>query len=206
MTATAVDGRLPREPRSPSGFRARPNEWWGMLMLIATELTLFALLLFSYFFVRFKSAPPWPPDGIKDPKLLKPAVMTVILLASSGPIWWAERGIRLGRSYRLLAGFAGGFLLGAAFLTLQVFEYLEKVKESTPRTDAYSSLFYTITTLHGAHVLVGLLLIAWTWLRALRGRYTRARHVAVQTTALYWHFVDGVWIFIFGSLYLSPHA
>jgi heme/copper-type cytochrome/quinol oxidase subunit 3 len=77
--------------------------------------------------------------------------------------------------------------------------------EFTPRTNAYGSLFFTITGLHGAHVAVGLLMNAWTQLRAWQGAFDEHRHVTVQNFVMYWHFVDVVWVFVLSTLYLSPH-
>ncbi len=73
-----------------------------------------------------------------------------------------------------------------------------------PSTDAYGSLFFTITGFHGAHVAVGLLMIAVVSLRAGLGHFSARRHLAVTNVAWYWHFVDAVWLVVFTSLYLSP--
>jgi heme/copper-type cytochrome/quinol oxidase subunit 3 len=188
-------------PAPPIG---RPTGWWGMLVVIATEGTLFAILLASYFYLRFKSPGPWPPDGLAEPKLLKPAVMTLLLMTSSVTVYAGELGIRAGNRRRLHLGIGLTFLLGLAFLILQGFEYHEKLRDLKPQTDAYGSLFYTITGLHGSHVIVGLLLLLWTQFFAWRGAYRAESHVAVQVAALYWHFVHVAWLFVFASLYLSP--
>jgi heme/copper-type cytochrome/quinol oxidase subunit 3 len=95
------------------------------------------------------------------------------------------------------------WLMGALFLAGHVLEYIDLWSEFTPRTNAYGSLFYTITGLHALHLVVGLVMTAWVLFRALGGRYDRHRHLAVQTTVLYWHFVDAVWIAVFSTLYLS---
>lgn len=204
-SAPLTEARLPEAPTVASGFRGRPVEWWAMLLLIVTELTLFATLLASYFFVRFETSGGWPPDGIREPALGLVLQMTLVLLTSSLPMWLAEQGARKGAQGQLRLGLLLAFLLGAAFLGAQAFEYTEKLKEFTPQDNAYGSLFFTITGLHGAHVAAGMLLILWTLGRALRGAYTPERHIAVQTTALYWHFVDGAWVVIMFTLYVSPH-
>jgi heme/copper-type cytochrome/quinol oxidase subunit 3 len=188
-------------PARPVG---RPLGWWGMLFVIATEATLFAVLLAAYFYLRFKSPGAWPPDGISDPKLLKPAVMTAFLMASSLTVWYGERAVRRDDMRGLRIGLALTFLLGVGFLALQFVEYRELLREIHPSTDAYASTFFTITGLHGAHVVAGLLLLAWTQFFAWRGAYRSEEHVAVQTSALYWHFVHVVWLFLFLALYLSP--
>jgi heme/copper-type cytochrome/quinol oxidase subunit 3 len=191
--------------RATGELPARPTAWWGMLLVIATEATLFALLLASYFYLRARTPPPWPPDGIEPPKLLLPSVMTVLLFTSSIPMLYADRKIRRGDITRLRIGLVVTFVLGAAFLVVQGFEYHDTLREFRPGTDAYGSAFFTITGLHGAHVLAGLLLIAWTLFRARRGIVSRRHHVGVEVTALYWHFVHVAWLVIFASLYLSAH-
>jgi heme/copper-type cytochrome/quinol oxidase subunit 3 len=175
-----------------------------MLIVVITEATLFAILLATYFYTRFRSPGPWPPDGEPDPQLLKPVIMTLLLMASSVTAYMAELGSRTGNRRRLHAGLAATFALGLSFLILQGFEYHEKLAELRPSTNAYGSLFYTITGLHGSHVIVGLLILAWTQFFAWRGAYASENHVAVQVSALYWHFVHVVWLFVFAALYLSP--
>ncbi len=70
----------------------------------------------------------------------------------------------------------------------------------------YSSAFYTITGIHGLHVLIAVIMGLFITARAFLGHFRSDRHVAVSVVALYWHFVDVVWLFIFASLYLSPHV
>jgi heme/copper-type cytochrome/quinol oxidase subunit 3 len=191
---------LPRHVSGTGSFG-----WWGMVCLIATESMLFAALISSYFYLRFKSGPLWPPEGIAPPTLELPLIMTVILMSSSIPVHIAERGIKKGNQLRLRIGLALGFMLGATFSGLQFFEYSETLREFTPMTNAYGSLFYTITGFHGSHVLIGLMFSLWTQVRAWRGAFDEERHVTVQNFTMYWHFVDAVWIFVFATIYLSPH-
>lgn len=180
--------------------------WWGMVWLIATESALFASLLFSYFFLRFQSTTGWPPDGIEVPSLGLPLVMTAILWSSSIPVHIADHGIRRGDQGRLKWGLGVGFVLGAVFLAMQLgIEYPEVLHEFQPSTNAYGSLFFTITGFHGAHVLIGLLISLWTQFRAWTGAFDAHRHTTVQIFALYWHFVDVVWLFVLLTLYISPN-
>src|SRR4026209_1779591 len=162
-----------------------------MLLLIATEAALFALLLASYFYTKFQTEGPWPPDGIADPKLAKPIVMTRPPMGSGGrvvrsrtPAYLAEGNGRRGNQRGLVLALAATLVLGGAFLAMQVWEYTEKVDLFTPRTNAYGSLFYTITGLHGMHVIAGLVLLLWTLVFALRGAFTAERHLALQNVSL----------------------
>ena len=181
----------------------RSVAWWGMALLCATEGTLFACLIASYFYLAVGSRR-WPPAGIEVPKLLLPGIMTACLVSSSAVLHWAERGIRQDQRGRLTAGLGMTIVLGVAFLLLQAREYADKLKHFRPQEHAYASLFYTITGFHGVHVAAGILLLGYTLLRAARGHFTAEEHVGVSVTSLYWHFVDVVWLVILTSLYLSP--
>jgi heme/copper-type cytochrome/quinol oxidase subunit 3 len=184
---------------------SRAFGWWGMVWLIGTEATLFGLLLASYFYLRFRDGSTWPPDGIESPALALPLVMTAVLWSSSIPVHLADKGIRAGDQGRLKAGLAAGFVLGAAFLVLTVaVEWPATLDEFGPTTNAYGSLFFTITGFHASHVLVGLLISLWTQVRAWRGAFDESRNLTVQNFAMYWHFVDTVWAFVLATIYLSP--
>jgi cytochrome c oxidase subunit III len=181
----------------------RPTGWWGMLFVVITEATLFAILLATYFYTRFRSPGPWPPDGEPDPRLLKPVIMTLLLMASSVTVYVAELGSRAGNRRRLHAGLAATFALGLSFLILQGFEYHEKLAELRPSTNAYGSLFYTITNLHALHLVIGMAFLVFCIVRILQGKVRPGRHDALSVSVLYWHFVDAVWIAVFSILYLS---
>ncbi|GJG86951.1 hypothetical protein tb265_21320 [Gemmatimonadetes bacterium T265] len=198
-TAVRTDVVHPeRLPVDATGHRSLG--WWGIVLLISTEAALFAYLLFSYFYLGSVSTTTWPPDGPPDLKLVLPN--TAVLLASSGTMWWAERGLREGRLGRLRLGLLLTLVLGAVFLAVQGVEYSQL--PFGPQSGAYGSLFYTITGFHGAHVFVGLVVIAVLLVRALLGHFTRERHLAVTNASWYWHFVDVVWLFVLTSLYLTP--
>ena len=182
--------------------RQRPIGWWGMVMLIATEATIFASLLASYFFIRAGSAE-WPPVGIEAPKLERIGVFTVVLLASSIPLVVAERAIARGQVRRVRRLLALSFVMGLVFLVHQGFEYVDL--HFGIQDNAYGSLFYVITGLHGLHVLIGLLMSLVVQAKAAVGRITAERHETLRVFSMYWHFVDVVWIFVFTSLYVSPH-
>jgi len=174
--------------------------WWVMVLVIATEAMLFAYLLFAYYYLASMSGNGFPAGGA--PRLTLVVPNTVILLASSGSMYWGERGIRRGDQRRLRLGMLVTLILGAVFLTIQGIEYSRKSFGLS--TNAYGSLFFTITGFHGAHVFVGLLMNAVVQVWAWRGWFTRERHLAVTNVAMYWHFVDVVWLAVFFSLYVTP--
>jgi heme/copper-type cytochrome/quinol oxidase subunit 3 len=174
-----------------------------MMLVCASEAALFAYFIVSYFYLG-ASNPAWPPAGVQLPKLEKPLIMTVLLVSSSVVLVLAERQREHGRRSVYRGGVALTVLLGIAFLALQAGEYREKLRTLAPTSNAYASLFYTITGFHGTHVAFGLLLLLFTLLRDVRGRIDPERPIPVKVASLYWHFVDIVWLAILTSLYLSP--
>ncbi len=182
--------------------RGRGTAKWGMAVMIMTEATIFAGLIGSYFFVR-AAAHEWPPHPIEPPELRTIGMFSIILLGSSVPMVWAEHAIRKGHQARLRLGLALTFLMGTVFFGFQIIEYMEL--DFGIRDNVYGSLFYGITGLHGAHVVVGLLMIAMLMVKAWMGKFSKERHLTVEMVGLYWHFVDVVWVFVFSSLYLAAH-
>ena len=193
---------LPAVATGPDSFG-----YWGMWGLIGTEALLFGSLIVSYYYLRFVSPQHnWPPHGLPLPDLTLPLIMTVILWTSSLPVHLAHKAIKRGDVAGLRRGLLFGFVLGAAFLTLQFAkEWPDTLKLFTPHDDAYGSLFYTITGFHGFHVFVGLCISAFVQVRAWQGGFDRRRHQMVQNFAMYWHFVDAVWAVIVTLLYVVPN-
>jgi cytochrome c oxidase subunit III len=93
--------------------------------------------------------------------------------------------------------------MGAAFLVNQVLEY--RGLGFGWRDNAYAAIFFVTTGLHGLHVLLGLLVSLVVQAKGWTGRLARRDDISLQVFSLYWHFVDGVWLFVFAVLYVSPH-
>ena len=98
----------------------------------------------------------------------------------------------------------GTVLLGAFFLTLQAEEYIHAYKELnlTLGSGIYGSTFFMLTGFHGAHVLLGTIMLMVMWLRAAKGHFTRDNHFGFEAAAWYWHFVDVVWLMLFLFVYV----
>jgi cytochrome c oxidase subunit III len=176
--------------------------WWGMVVLITTEAMVFLALLSAYFFVR-AGVSHWPLGGIKPPELVRSVIFSVVLIASSIPIFWMESALRRNRIRQVEIALATSFAMGAAFLGNTAYDFTHM--DFGWRDNAYASLFYVIIGLHALHVLVGLLMNGTVQAKTWTGRVTAEHHVTPEVFALYWHFVDGVWLFVFCALILSPH-
>jgi heme/copper-type cytochrome/quinol oxidase subunit 3 len=133
-----------------------PLGWWGMAMLIASEAALFAMMIGSYFLLRFKNLA-WPPPGIPEPKLLVPLTLLGVLLLSLVP---------LTKGWVLVA-----LLMQAGYFAMELQLYSDDLRTFTPQDHAYGSLYFTLLGADHAHVAVGLLLSAWLlWKRGDRVR------------------------------------
>jgi heme/copper-type cytochrome/quinol oxidase subunit 3 len=98
-------------------------------------------------------------------------------------------------------------VLGIAFEVGQLYEFIQAFGRGLNLTaNTFASAFFTLTGFHGAHVLGGLVLLILILFRAYRGQFSSRHHVAVNAVTLYWHFVDVVWFFLFGILYLGVTA
>lgn len=173
------------------------------MFLIVTEATLFGLLLFVNFFLR-SNATQWPPLGIEDPELKLSGIRSAILLGSSVPIALAERACRRRDQSAFRRWLVATFLMGSLFMVGHVQEYVMLWPKFTPSTNAYGSVFYTVTGLHALHLLIGLAVLTYLFTQSLRGRYDgQSEPSGVLAGILYWHFVDAVWVAVFSSLYLS---
>ncbi|RST31240.1 heme-copper oxidase subunit III [Sphingomonas ginkgonis] len=173
----------------------------GMLALIATEGALFGYLLFSYYYNGGSGGPNWVAEARPDLRLALPN--TILLLLSSLVIWRAEKATRLGDRRTALLGSGLTLLMGTVFAVVQWFEW--KAKSYGIGASSAASLYYVTTGFHMAHVVVGLIVLAllflWTWL----GYFSPVRRIVFTNGALYWHFVDGVWLFVFTTYYLTPY-
>ncbi|MBM3666117.1 MAG: heme-copper oxidase subunit III [Actinobacteria bacterium] len=174
----------------------------GILLFIITETMLFGAFFASYFFLRVvANEGPWPPEPFELPVLIA-GFNTAILVSSSFTMHWALESIRAGNHRGLKMGLVSTFLLGATFLFIQLNEYVHI--GFSARDDAFGSIFYGLTGLHGAHVFIGLTLLAIASVRAFRGHYGPAAkdHLGVEVPGIYWHFVDVMWIIVFVTVYI----
>lgn len=190
--------------RSDAPPGARPSGWWGMMLLIATEATLFTLLLATYFYLRFTTVDGWPPGGLADPKILKPLLATLILLFAIVPFAWASAAADRLRPATAQLALTIGIVLGVGFLVFQYVLVQESLDRFRPETDAYGSIYYTLVGLHFVHVAAGALLALWALARTWR--FDRTAVVTVRVTALYWYFLASVAAVVFLTLYISPRA
>jgi cytochrome c oxidase subunit III len=171
----------------------------GMLLFIISEVMVFGAFFTAYFFIRVVANDPWPAHGTELPKLIA-GVNTAILLSSSVTVHWALESAKRGNRFGLKAGILTTFLLGSTFLFVQINEYVHI--GFSPADSAQGSIFYGLTGLHGAHVFIGLTLLAMVTVRAFRGHFTPEQHRGVEVPGIYWHFVDIMWVIVYTTVYI----
>lgn len=187
----------------------------GMWLFLATEVLLFAGLFMAYTYFRFK----YPEAFANGSQYLDwrwGALNTVILLISSYTAAMAVRNAQLNQQAKLRLNLTITIVCGLLFIAIKfIFEYLPKWSQgkrpgslfSYPFThDAWEpmwwSVYYSATAIHALHVVIGAGLLAWCLRRSLKRAYGPTHYTMVENSALYWHLVDLIWIFLFPLLYL----
>lgn len=208
MTPVALD--VSRLPSSAMDHRA--PIWWGNLLLLAIESTMFGLLLAAYFYI-WQNFTEWPPPQTNRlpveyhplPYLGLPTTVLVLLLISVAPMLYASRhclrmnlrAVRLGMAITVLLGV---ILIGLEYLTLTT---TLRCKWSD---HAYGSVVWSLLGLHLIHVIVCTaengLMLAWLVLEGLDDKHARD----IRVTAVYWYWVIGVWPILYAVIYWAPRV
>jgi len=170
-----------------------------MVLFVASEAMFFAAFFGAYFTIKAANKV-WPPHGIPVPKLGLPAVATAMLVSSSFVLQAGLRAIRRGDTKALERWLGLTILLGVGFLVLQLRDYAHT--GFGIHGGIYPSLFYVMTSLHMAHVFGGVLFLSLVLAQSRTGQLSMVRHEPVEAGAIYWHFVDVVWIGLFTVFYL----
>jgi cytochrome c oxidase subunit 3 len=127
-------------------------------------------------------------------------INTCILVTSSFTMHWALTSVKRGNVWGLRAGLFLTFFMGLTFLITQGLEY-SRIGFNTS-DGAFPTIFFCLTGLHGAHVFVGLTILAFMTVRAYRGHFSPEHHHGVEIAGIYWHFVDVMWIVVYTTVYL----
>lgn len=166
---------------------------------------MFFLAIFWAFFHCALSPVPelgaqWPPMGIEAINYKElPLLNTIILLASGFYVTYAHHSFIKGLRFSALVGLISTIILAIVFTFLQGVEY--SVSSFTISDGIFGSTFFFSTGFHGLHVLIGTVFIVTSLFRVLSYQVTDHHHLGLESSILYWHFVDVVWIFLFVSIY-----
>jgi cytochrome c oxidase subunit 3/cytochrome o ubiquinol oxidase subunit 3 len=172
----------------------------GMLALITGESAIFTIFVVAYVFYLGKSLTGPTPVQVLE----VPIFGTICLLSSSFTIWRAERAVENDRMASFTAWLGATIALAAIFLTSTVVEWRKLIYQDglTISTNLFGTTFYSLVGLHATHVVVGLFLLTSVFVFSLFGWVDSRQSERFGVVALYWHFVDAVWIVVFSVVYL----
>jgi cytochrome c oxidase subunit III len=189
--------------RAVSARASRPAAWWGMVILIAAEATLFGAFIGTYYYLRFNTAV-WPPDAIPEPELAVPLILLAALVLTSIPMQLASNAAREGRLAATRLALTVALVVQCAYFAYEVHDFRDQLHRFDITRDAYSSIYYTLLGADHAHVFLGILFNLWL-LGKLATGLTTYRANAVQAIAWYWHAVNILTVVVIGTL-LSARA
>jgi cytochrome c oxidase subunit 3/cytochrome o ubiquinol oxidase subunit 3 len=171
----------------------------GMYGLIIGESAIFTIFVVAYIYYIGRSLT-GPTPQILD----LPIFNSICLISSSLTIVLAEHAIKHGAMRRFAALWGLTMLLGIEFLCGTAVEWKHLIYEDglTIRTNLFGTTFYSLVGLHATHVVVGLLMLSIVMIFTLMGRVEQRHAERIQVLAMYWHFVDAVWIVVFTVVYI----
>lgn len=176
----------------------------GVALFIVSEALFFLAIFWTFFHSALSPAvemgAQWPPKGIDSVNPFElPLLNTILLLASGFTVTYAHHSVIQSNRSGALYGIVLTVILALAFTALQGVEY--KVSSFTLSDSTFGSCFYFGTGFHGIHVMIGTAFIAVGLWRVLAYHLTENHHLGLESSILYWHFVDVVWLFLFISVY-----
>ncbi len=171
----------------------------AMICLIIGEAAIFSMFILAYIYYTGRSL-----SGPTPAILSAPVFSTICLLSSSFTIVFAERAIDRGRMRTFGVLWAITICLGLEFLVGTAKEWHELIYHDglTVSTNLFGTTFYSLVGLHATHVILGMIMLSVVLVLTLQGRVNRSHSERIKVLALYWHFVDWVWVAVFTVVYL----
>jgi cytochrome c oxidase subunit 3 len=210
------DAALLKEPWSALA-RQREGATLGIWIFLASEILFFGALLLTYTIYRV-SDPAAFAAAARETNVWYGTVNTAVLLTSSLTMAMASQAAATGADFRRLVIWclAATAAFGLAFLVIKGFEYKEDLDKHLwpgthfalvqPPAQIFFALYWILTGVHGIHLTIGIVLVSRLCILGALGRVPLARNPQIEVTALYWHLVDVIWIFLYPLIYLPGRA
>jgi cytochrome c oxidase subunit 3 len=224
--ADVITGHEEHHPRLQHHFYSMDQQLeastLGMWVFLVTEVMFFGGLFMAYILYRY-----WYPDAwaaaSNHLNVVMGAANTLVLICSSLTMAMAVRSAQIGSIRGQIGYLIGTIIFGTTFLVVKYFEYAEKFEHHLvpgpnfagvtdhihathqvvgPPEQLFFSLYFIMTGIHAAHMVVGIGIMFFILVLAIRRRFGPDYYGPVEVSGLYWHFVDIVWIFLFPLLYL----
>jgi cytochrome c oxidase subunit 3 len=172
----------------------------AMFCLILAESAIFTIFVVAYIYNLGRSLYGPTPQQVLE----VPIFNSICLLSSSLTIWLAERAIERNQLRNFGLWWALTFVLGAIFLIGTGVEWYKLIYHDglTISSNLFGTTFYSLVGLHASHVIIGLCALLIVFLFTITGHVREEHAERIQVLALYWHFVDAVWIVVFTVVYV----
>jgi heme/copper-type cytochrome/quinol oxidase subunit 3 len=201
LERAAIEARY--DAVDPVYEETRELRLFGFVLFLLADCILFSSFVFAYLYLR-TSAPAWPPvvDGhpLERLDVAFGAMNSIVLFGSGATMHFALESWKQLKKAAFNFWIIATIILGIGFLGGQAHEYMSATM--TWQGSAFGASFFTLTGLHGFHVLVGVIYLIVLALQANRGVYTGSKYVGLIAGTLYWHFVDVIWVLLFFLFYL----
>jgi cytochrome c oxidase subunit III len=197
-SSVGVEGSAPE--MEGTGLSAASKGGVGMACLIVAESTIFLIFVVAYLYYLGRNLHGPTPKEV----LRLPILNTVCLLSSSVTITLAVRALVKGRTRQFAGWWLATIALGGYFLLGTGAEWYRMIYEKglTIKTNVFGSTFYSLVGLHASHVVVGLVALLTVMALTLARTVKRAHAKRVEVLAIYWHFVDAIWVVVFTVVYI----
>lgn len=186
----------------------------GMWIFLATEVMFFGGMFLAY--IVFRSIYPEAfAEAAQHQNVVAGSINTFVLIMSSLMMVLAVRGAQIGRRSSLVFFMLATAFLGTVFLGIKAFEYWEHWREGlapginydltrpgAAQEGLFFWLYFIMTGVHAVHMIIGIALVLIVALRGWRGSFLRERYTRAEQMGLYWHFVDLIWLYLFGLFYI----
>jgi cytochrome c oxidase subunit III len=194
----------------PDTMGHRSPIWWGNLLLLVIETTMFAITIAAYFYLRIVDFDSWPPPQVNTqppvyhpvPALLMPSLNLVILLVSLAPMLWTSRACLKKNVSAVRIGLVLTVLLGILSAVIRFYEF--PGIHFKWNDNAYASIVWLLLGLHLAHIITATaensLMTVWVMIKGLDQKHARD----VRVTATYWYWVVGMWVVLYILIYWGP--
>lgn len=184
--------------------------WWGNLLLLFIETTMFGILVACYLYFRTVDFDQWPPSRVDVyptlqkalPSLTVPTVNLVVILLSVLPMAWVDRSCLQRRTWAVKIGLVACVFFGILAVVLRFYEF--QALQFRWDANAYSSITWLILGMHLAHLITGTcenaLMTAWIFTKGMDDKHARD----IRVTAVYWYWIAGVWVLLYTLVFWGP--
>jgi len=178
---------------------------WGIVLFITSEVFFFVSFFWAFFHSslspNIELGSKWPPLGVQafNPWEV-PLLNTIILVTSGVSVTWCHKAMEVNLFSQAKISLVLTVVLGIYFTAFQAIEYIEA--SFSIADSVFGSTFFIATGFHGLHVIVGTLFLLASLIRLIKGIFSKVIHTGLLIAIWYWHFVDVVWLFLFGWIYI----